>query len=1190
MIIKKKCLWVIFILFQKLNLNAQSCKILNEATVKLFYEGKIEDAIKNGDNACKSCQLLGLENLDYETSLYNLAFIYESLKDYKIGELLYLKALPISEKLLGKYNLQYVKRLKNFANFYYHMGNKEKVIQLLIDALEITKKLSGEDNLDYSKDLNTLAGLYESFGFYKKAEPIYLEIIKIRKKILGEAHPDYLVSLSNIASLYQKIGDFQKSESINLQVLAMRKKVLGEGHLDYATSLNNLGGFYKFKGDYQKSESMYIEAITIFKKNQDNEPLAYATLLNNLAGLYDNLGDYKKAEPMYIESYNIREKILGKEHFDCASSLNNLGCLYSNLGDYKKAELYLYNALKIRKKVLGEVHPDYASSLNNLASLYNDNGNYKKAELLYLESLKINKSVFGENHPNYTTSLVNLANIYKFIGDFKNAELIYIKAIRINKIAFGEKHPNYVRSLNDFAGLMVDLGNYKKAEENYLKVIEINKKVLGDSHLDYATSVNNLGVLYDITGENLKAETFYMEAFLIRKVKLGETHPDYAVSLNNLGSIYLKLGYFEKSGEMLLKALEMRRKILGVNHPNYFISINNLASYYEKIGNTHKAESYYMECLKDREKILGIDHPDYLHSVSNIAFFYTTTGDFKNAERYILNQYQIACKNQKYLMSFSSFKNVEKYFESNLFYHNSWLSTLINYQPSSIKDSLINFNYFIKGALLQNNIRLSESVKNSKDTSVLNKWEEYKNIKSQITKLNELPLAKQDELQTVKDDAEKLEKELMQVLPAFQEQTINNNIKWQQVQAKLKDNEAAIEFVHFQYYNKRWTDTTFYAAYIVKKGIKHPIFINCFQEKDLIAILEKSKLKTDINNLYQGIDNKLYQLIWQPLDSVLQNINTVYVSPSGLLNRISFGAITAPSNKKLLEQYQIHIMNNTRAIAELKPNLPAIASIALLGDIDYDNEPSTIHNNNSEIATIDDSTLVTLRNNMGSKWQYLFGTKKEIESVKLITIGSNINITLYGGSNASEDLVKAMGTGKQTVPNIIHFATHGFAMPNPQVKNTKREFDFSDDKNKFKYAIDPLSRTGIILSGANKVWTTNNTFANKEDGILTASEIADLNLSNCQLAVLSACETGLGDVQGSEGVYGLQRAFKMAGVRYIINSLWQIPDAETSEFMQLFYTNYLQNKMEIHKAFTETQLAMSVKYEPYKWAAFVLVE
>ena len=136
-------------------------------------------------------------------------------------------------------------------------------------------------------------------------------------------------------------------------------------------------------------------------------------------------------------------------------------------------------------------------------------------------------------------------------------------------------------------------------------------------------------------------------------------------------------------------------------------------------------------------------------------------------------------------------------------------------------------------------------------------------------------------------------------------------------------------------------------------------------------------------------------------------------------------------------------------------------------------------------------------------------------------------------------------------------------------------------------------RSGLVFAGANDVWSRQkDTYDNSsyfEDGVLTAQEVATIDMRKTELVVLSACETGLGDIKGSEGVYGLQRSFKMAGVEYIIMSLWQVPDKETAEFMTTFYTN-LAKTNDIRDSFNLTQHAMRKKYDPYYWGAFILVE
>jgi CHAT domain-containing protein len=202
-----------------------------------------------------------------------------------------------------------------------------------------------------------------------------------------------------------------------------------------------------------------------------------------------------------------------------------------------------------------------------------------------------------------------------------------------------------------------------------------------------------------------------------------------------------------------------------------------------------------------------------------------------------------------------------------------------------------------------------------------------------------------------------------------------------------------------------------------------------------------------------------------------------------------------------------------------------------------------------------------------------------------------MSLSLKTGSNASEEFVKEMGSGIKPVPSVMHIATHGFSFASPKLEvRHEKSFLQNDNKQVFRSSEDALTRAGLVMAGGNKFWTTGTTYQNHEDGILTAREISELNLNGCILATLSACETGLGEIKGSEGVFGLQRAFKMAGVKYLIVSLWKVPDAQTTEFMQLFYSSWLIQKLPIREAFHQTQLTMSKKHLPYQWAAFVLVE
>ena len=223
------------------------------------------------------------------------------------------------------------------------------------------------------------------------------------------------------------------------------------------------------------------------------------------------------------------------------------------------------------------------------------------------------------------------------------------------------------------------------------------------------------------------------------------------------------------------------------------------------------------------------------------------------------------------------------------------------------------------------------------------------------------------------------------------------------------------------------------------------------------------------------------------------------------------------------------------------------------------------------------------RGNESGVWLSLPGTAEEIKKIDQLFQQNKISTRSFIQESASEDNLKVLSN---KAPQVLHIATHGFFLPEPK----KKQNNAGPSKgNVYTLANDPLMRSGLVLAGGNYTWSGKIPVEGVEDGIATAYEISQMNLGNTQLVVLSACETALGDVKGSEGVFGLQRGFKMAGAKKIIVSLWQVPDKETAELMTAFYTYWMKGKT-INEAFYQAQADMRKKYTAFYWAAFVLVE
>jgi len=717
------------------------------------------------------------------------------------------------------------------------------------------------------------------------------------------------------------------------------------------------------------------------------------------------------------------------------------------------------------------------------------------------------------------------------------------------------------------------MGNYAKAEPLYIEAMNIRKEVLGDKHPSYATSLNNLALLYNNMGNYAKAEPLYIEAMKIDKEVLGDKHPSYALSLNNLAALYDDMGNYAKAVPLSLEAIKIYKEVLGDKHPSYATSLNNLALLYDDMGNYAKAEPLLLEAIKIYKEVLGDKHPSYATSLNNLAGLYDDIGNYAKAEPLYIEAMKIINKNIISNSSFLSENEMEKYIETqkfNVYNFNSFALKRKSENPKIINE-VYNNAIINKGILLKSSTAMRTAILNSNDTALISKYNNWIMLKKEISNLYSQEISKRfKEPEIIEQQANVIEKELVRGSQVFSDFEKLQNLTWESVKNNLKQNEAAIEFLRIPKNN----DTTIYCALLINADSKLPEMLQLFYEKELISIIGKSEHNNIeyINDIYGTNDYKneaLYNLIWKPMEKQLADIKTIYYSPDGLLNKISFSALSNGKNLFLCDTYKLQQLSSTGKLA-MKENENIIHNVStcLYGGINFATDSTGKEN-----------------------WKFIPGTKSEIDKIEKIFKTNNVKTTSYTGSDAKEEEFKLIAYNN----NIIHIATHGFYFNKTEEKNIHQEgmiafrsinSDFG--KTQFVKNNNPLMRSGLVLADANKSWSKKY-YGTDNDGILTALEISQLDLHKTQLVVLSACETGLGEIKGSEGVYGLQRAFKMAGVKFIIISLWQVPDKETAEFMTIFYTKLLETK-NIRTAFNNTQKEMKQKYDPYFWGAFVLIE
>jgi tetratricopeptide (TPR) repeat protein len=1046
---------------------------------------------------------------------------------------------------------------------YFEKANYPEAEKWLLQAVRVFEAAGNTDDQHYVKSLYFLGLVYSDLGKLEDAESYLNKALLVYEKGAGKSTLDYAECLNNLAHVYFDKGDYTAAESGYLETLTIRENLVGKQSVAYAGSLVNLGMLQWKLGHFEKSEQYYLEARSILENQDPEEAYAfYKNCLSNLSILYSGIERYEDAEILQQTVLDLDEKKHGKLHPSYARGLNNLGVLYYRMGQYEKTEKLFKEALNIRKNSLGTESLAYASSMHNLATIQNLIGDYDKAEKGFVEAISIRKKVLGPGHPDYGSSLSGLAVFYTNLGNYEKADTLYKEILSLFRETLGEYHPDYISVLKNYAGVNFATGQYDRAASDYQKVLETTKKIQGEEDPSYADGLHFLAKVYHVKGDLPTAEFHYLGAEAILKLYENKLPNEYAEIQHSLGEYYFDAKSFDKAEKRFTLSAELREKILGPNSMDYGQSIQGLAGVKEATGQIadterllEKASAIKKGSLSRAQSFLS------QKELTNYAATFQTDGD--QLGRFIFLRYH---------------KGVDH---------------------RILTGQLFNYALYYKGFILTSVARLNNMPSNSEEGKMIHL--KLKGYSRRLASAYARPVGNQQGIQELEEKVNQVEKELIRLISGYSEAT--KDVMWEEVKAQLKASEAAIEFVHFRLKNPTQKDSILYAALLLKPDAQQPQFIPLFEEKELDHLLNADKeRKADyVNELYAWANRgmvqlgsakkSLYDLIWSKINEAgLEGIETIYYSPSGVLHRLNLGAIAINDEAILSDRYNLVALNSTRQLViPSAVNTPANDAL-LVGGVNFEVETT--------LPELDDQPLLASRSasevqassgTRGGSWSYLKWTEKEVERIVATIAPEGYQVDTLYGSNAEEETIKAIGLGKSS-PRVLHIATHGFFFPDPEVK--KQEIGLDGAEPVFKSSDNPMIRSGLILAGGNYAWQHGQALnPDQEDGILTAYEISQMNLTNTELVVLSACETGLGDIQGNEGVYGLQRAFKIAGAKYLIMSLWQVPDRETMEFMTTFYRNWLEEEMTIPDAFRKTQREMRDRFfNPYSWAGFVLVE
>ncbi len=897
---------------------------------------------------------------------------------------------------------------------------------------------------------------------------------------------------------------------------------------------------------------------------------------------------------------------------------------YADKGQINKA---LHFAIKNYEAVKNINSDDSLHILANsrLANTYARLANFDSALTHHIKAGESIKRRYGETNVKYGLTLVDIATLYCYLGQFvkagetfQHATIILSGKEDLNKVV-------YTRYLNEYAAFYITTGDLRKAEELIVRASELALKEPVDVN-GYISCLERLLKLHRITGLYAKHETVAKVYFDIVRESYSENHQNSVRASVVLSDVYLRNRNFEKADSLVRNALDIQQQSLGTkataniyllrrigvinmdmgkyevaesflqaaadiiyenvgeDFTPYAFCMKSLARLYVLTGRKTLAESLFQKCLIIYNKLgleLHSDRLEVLHDMAELLY----TDDPLLAAKYLREKIMTENKLLLRKLDFLSEPELLTYLQANKNASDSPYRFLLRHQSPEIAGAAYNSKLLTNSISLQNTRALYQKMTQSADPELTGLWENYLLQKSFYNNLLLTPLALRNaDTDSLAALLNQQEKNILRRSAEYRNMKEKLSVTWQDVQRNLQTDETAIEFVKFTGHpetggNKK-TGIIYYGALLLRPQDTAPKFIVLCQEDQLIDAKKKFPYKAVRNSrgkeaagFEYNTTNAFYQLLWQPLEPYLKNTRTIYFSPDGLLHRIAFAAIPYKNNALLCDQYNLVQVTSTRQVVFSEIGSPAPISIAMFGGINYSQQIADTTQVSPEAYTW------TYRTADLDSFYFLPHTLQEVNTIKANTETLQKKAIAFTADNASEAAFRSLAGGNS--PEVIHFATHGFSLPDTATQ-------MSNAGSLFRKSDNPLLRCGLVMAGGNKGWK-GEAGLNEDDGILTGLEISGVQLPNTQLAVLSACETALGKIEDSEGVFGLQRAFKLAGVNYVMSTLWQVPDKETAEFMEIFYTHWLSGNT-IRQSFLQTQQMMRKKYAPYYWAGFTLVQ
>lgn len=1032
----------------------------------------------------------------------------------------------------------------------------------------------------------------------------------------------------------------EEKNAIVERAVTIKEKALGPAHPDLATSLINLGVQRALAGDPAAGKPPVERALAIREAAFGPDHASVAAALQTLGGLLITLHDDEGAKVMLERAQRIKENVYGANYPDTVRTLVNLAILYQETGDYITARQRYERALAICE---GFSSADLRT-LNVLTGvsivLSELGGDFAGSARLNERLLALTERTYGPTDPRLRVPLQNLAGDRRDLGDYAGAKPLAERSLAIAERAFGPKHPEVARSLYTLAVIFAGLGDYAEAMRLFERATQINEEVLRPSNPESARASWFIPDLIPLSGYGADDIDVFERVLASRERNGGLRDPRTAESLSRLAAVLSSPDDFKRTRPLFERALDAQEKFLGPDHPEVAASATNLAYVLSRIGDYEAARPLYERALTNSEHSLGPDHPKVATALVNLARLYMSTGNYDEAAPLLARALAIQVKglgpehpdiavtlsSQAELMAhmgntveaFAIAARAEELVREHL---RLTVRTLPERQALAYASSLplaldlmvqlastrpgdggmvtSAWNAVIGGrAVVLDEIAARNRAATAREAPDVALAESLAATRQRLAALairgirNDSPDNYRQLLEQARTDKDRAERALAENSAIFREDQSKSRILLPAVADALPAGSALVGFVRY-----RRQDAEAYLAFVLRAGGGMTVVVPLGGAATIDALVSQWRQQIRQEAMAAGRDSKrgeaayrrvadeLRQVIWDPLLTHVSKASRVFIVPDGALHLLSFAALPTGTTEYLIETGpSIHYLSAERDLVSAATSPTAGNGLVALGAPAFDEFSST------SVASA--ASFRGTRSGCGDfqsmRFDPLPASLKEVDEVVSLwnkahqTDGVPVRLV---GTAASESAFKSAAAGHR----ILHLATHGFFLGS-RCGSALSPSTSSSGTSKVARE-NPLLLSGLILAGANR---RNEASTDQDDGVLTAEEVAALNLSGVEWAVLSGCDTGVGEVRAGEGVFGLRRAFQVAGAKSVIMSLWPVEDQTTSRWMSKLYEGRLMKKLATTDAVNEASLALlhgqrakGLSTHPFYWTGFV---